>query len=213
MNVRAGVTLIEMVVGVAILTILASIAISTDLVVSSNDRERYDEAAGTLGEIAQVIAGSEPTNPQTSFKWVIQRYPRALSQLTTPITTAQTSICNVVYTATFTARWLNPFWSKEFRSTGTTIVPGFTLQDNLGTFPDAGLGFYNGTTGVLQAAPTGPGFRTDGIISLRMPSVTQADAQGLDAAVDGTLSGVAGTVRYAGTDPTAVDYLIMVSGC
>ena len=212
-NVRTGVTLVEMIVATAIVAIIASIVISTDLVVSANDRERYDEAAETLGELALAIAGSEPTNTQTSFKWVIQRYPQKLSHLTTPITTGGRDICNIAYTATFVGRWLNPFWPKQFMTTGTTIVRGFTLQDDLGTFPTAGWGYFNGTTGVQQLAPSGVGFRTDGIISLRMTSVSQADAQGLDAAVDGTLSGTAGTVRYAATDPTSVDYLIMVSGC
>jgi prepilin-type N-terminal cleavage/methylation domain-containing protein len=210
---RSGFTMVEMIVAVAIVAIIAAVIISTELVVSSNDRERYDEAAETLNDLSLAISGSDPTNTQTSFKWVIQRYPQKLSQLTSPITTGGRDICNVAYTATFTARWLNPFWSKELMTTGTTIVQGFTLQDDLGTFPVAGLGYYNGTTGALQLAPSGGGFRTDGIISLRMPSVTQADAQGLDAAVDGTLNGAAGTVRYAGTDPTTVDYVIMVSGC
>ena len=46
-----------------------------------------------------------------------------------------------------------------------------------------------------------------------MTTVTLADAQGLDAAVDGTVDGTAGTVVYAATDPTTVDYLMTVSGC
>jgi len=210
---RKGLSLAEVIVATAILAVIGSIVISTDLVVSSNDRERYDAAADTLSKLAQAIGGNDPTNAQTSFKWVIQRYPRKLSQLTTPITTAGTDICGVAYTATFTARWLNPFWTQELRTTGTILVKGFTAQDDLGTFPIANLGYHNGTTGAFQAAPSGVGFRTDGVISIRMTSVSQTDAQGLDAAVDGTIDGTAGTVLYAGTDPTAVDYLIMVSGC
>jgi hypothetical protein len=202
-----------MLVAVAIVAIIASVVVSTDLVVSSNDRARYDEAAETLGDLALVIAGNNPTRTQTSFKWVIHRYPQKLSHLTTPITTGGRDICNVAYTATHTARWLNAFWPRQFMTTGTLLVQGFTVQDDLGTFPIAGLGYFNGTTGALQLAPSGVGFRTDGVISIRMPSVTQVDAQGLDAAVDGTLDGAAGTVRYAGTDPTAVDYIVMVSGC
>jgi hypothetical protein len=187
--------------------------ISTDLIVSSNDRERYDTAADTLRKLSLAIGGSDPTNAQTSFKWVIQRYPRKLSQLTTPITTAGTNICGVAYTAAFTARWVNAFWHQELRTTGTTIASGFTAQDDIGTFPLANLGFRNGTTGAFQAAPSGAGFRTDGVISIRMTNVTLADAQGLDAAVDGTVSGTSGTVVYGATDPTTVDYLITVSGC
>jgi prepilin-type N-terminal cleavage/methylation domain-containing protein len=210
---RAAFSLAEVIVATAILAVIASIVISTDLVVSSNDRERYDAAADTLAKLALAIGGNDPTNAPTSFKWVIQRYPRKLSQLTTPITTSGTDICGVAYTATFAGRWVNTFWPQELRTTGTILVKGFTAQDDLGTFPLANLGYHNGTTGAFQAAPSGIGFRTDGVISIRLTNVTQADAMGLDAAVDGTLSGTSGTVLYSATDPTSVDYLIMVSGC
>jgi len=210
---RLGISLAEIIVATAILAIVGSIVISTTLMVSTSDRDRYAALADTLGRLSKAIAGSQPTNAQTSFKWVIQRYPRKLSQLTTPITTGQTDICGVAYTATHTARWVNPFWSVEMRAAGAVLVSGFTAQDDLGTFPDANLGFRNGTTGAFQAAPSGVGFRTDGVISIRMINVTQTDAQGVDAAVDGTINGSAGTVLYSSADPTSVDYLIMVSGC
>jgi hypothetical protein len=99
------------------------------------------------------------------------------------------------------------------RTAGAILAKGFTAQDDLATFPDANLGYRNGTTGAFQAAPSGVGFRTDGAIAIRMNGVSQADAQGLDAAVDGTISGIAGTVVYTASDPTTVDYLILVSGC
>lgn len=212
-QLRRGVSLAEVIVATAILAIIGSIVISTGLVVSTSDQERYSAAADTLSKLAQAIAGNNPTDSQTSFKWVIQRYPRTLSQLTTPITTAQGDVCGIAYTTTQTTRWTNPFWSALLQPAGAVLVNGFTAQDDLGTFPDANLGYRNGTTGAFQSAPSGVGFRTDGVISIRLPSVSQIDAQGLDAAVDGTADGSAGTVRYSGADPTSVDYLIMVSGC
>src|ERR1043165_6338411 len=107
-NVRAprrGISLAEVIVATAILAIVGSIVISTGFVVSTSDRDRYATVADTLGRLAQTIAGNDPTNDQASFKWVIQRYPWKLSQLTSPITTSQTDICGVPYTATHTARW------------------------------------------------------------------------------------------------------------
>ena len=209
-----GATLAEVVVATAILAIIASVVISTDLVVSSNDRERYDAAADTLKKLAQAINSSDPTNTQTSFKWVIQKHPQKLSQLTKPILTTDRDICNVTYgSTTVTNRWTSPFWPKEFRTTGTTLVKGFDVQDNLATFPDANLGFYN-LSNVRAQAPSGIGFRFDGTIAIRMPSVALTDAQGLDAVVDGTVNGTAGIVRYnAASDPTSVDYYVMVNGC
>jgi prepilin-type N-terminal cleavage/methylation domain-containing protein len=210
---KAGFSLAEVIVATAILAILGSVVISTGFLVSSGDRERYQTAADTLNKLAQAIAGNDPTNTQSSFKWVVQKYPRRLSQLTNPITTAETDICGVPFSAALTARWLEPFWPTEFRATGTILVRGFTAQNDLGTFPEPNLGYRNGTTGAFQSAPSGIGFRTDGTISIRMAGVAQADAEGLDASVDGTVDGNAGTVHYSPTDPTSVDYIILVSGC
>lgn len=210
---NSGATLAEVIVATAILAIIGSIVISTGVAVSSNERQRYEAAADTLRRLARVIAGNAPTNAQTSFKWVVQSYPRKLSQLTTPITTSETNICGVPYAGAATARWVEPFWPVELRASGTNLTKGFTAQDDLGTFPEPNLGFRNGTTGAFQAAPSGVGFRTDGIISIRLTSVSQADAQGLDASVDGAINGSAGTVLYSASDPTTVDYVIMVSGC
>src|SRR5215213_1363531 len=86
---KAGFSLTEVIAATAILAILGSVVISTGFVVSSGDRERYQTAADTLSKVAQAIAGNDPTNTQSSFKWVVQKYPRQLSQLTTPITTAE----------------------------------------------------------------------------------------------------------------------------
>ena len=208
-----GFSLAEVVIATAILAILGSVVISTGFVVSSGDRERYQTAADTLNKLAQAIAGNDPTNAQSSFKWVVQKYPRQLSQLTTPITTAETDICGTPFSAASTTRWVEPFWNTELRVAGTILVRGFMAQNDLGTFPEANLGYRNGTTGAFQAAPSGIGFRTDGVISIRMTNVTQADAEGLDASVDGTIDGTAGTVRYPTADPTSVDYVILVSGC
>src|SRR3954471_5753363 len=105
-RMRAGISLAEVIVATAILAILGSIVVSTGLVVSSGDRDRYVAVADTLSKLAQAIAGNDPTNSQTSFKWVVQRYPRRLSQLTSPTTTAQTDICGIAYSATQTVRWL-----------------------------------------------------------------------------------------------------------
>jgi prepilin-type N-terminal cleavage/methylation domain-containing protein len=210
---KAGFSLAEIIVATAILAILGSVVISTGFVVSSGDRDRYQSAADTLSKLAQAVAGNDPTNTQSSFKWVVQKYPRQLSQLTTPITTAETDICGVPFSAASAARWVEPFWRTQFFTTGTILVRGFTAQNDLGTFPEANLGYRNGTTGAFQSAPSGIGFRTDGAISIRMMNVMKADAEGLDASVDGTVDGTVGTVRYALTDPTSVDYVILVSGC
>jgi prepilin-type N-terminal cleavage/methylation domain-containing protein len=210
---RAGFSLAEVIVATAILAIIASVVVSSRVVALSGDRERYQAVADSLSDLASAIGRSDPTTAQKSFKWVIRKYPAKLSQLTTPITTADRDICGTPYTAALTTRWLEPFWPTELRAEGVNLAKGFTAQDDLATFPNPNLGFRNGTTGAFQASPSGVGFRTDGAIAIRMPNVSLTDAQGLDAAVDGPIDGTAGTMLYPASDPTTVDYLILVSGC
>jgi prepilin-type N-terminal cleavage/methylation domain-containing protein len=194
---KHGFTLIEVVVGVAIVAIVAAIYMFTVPSESPGDRERYDTTASDLYDLAQSIAGNEPTRGQVSFRYVVGAYPSTLSQLTTPITTGNTNICGATFSAAQVAKWLNPFWSRVLLTGGTNIASGFTLQDALVR---------------LTAVPT-PGLNQAGTMVLRFASVTLADAQGLDGVVDESVSGTVGTVRYAATDPTTVDYYILISGC
>jgi hypothetical protein len=188
----------EIVVAVGILAVLAAIFIFTGTGESKGDRERYDAVADALYDLTQSIVGNEPTRAQTSFRWVIGVYPGKLSDLTTPITTTGKNICGAAYlNPGNTAKWLEPFWNRVLLPAGTILASGLTVQDTLVR---------------LTAVPT-PGFNLAGTFAMRFPSVTLADAQGMDLAVDGALSGTAGTIRYAATDPTTMDYYVLISGC
>ena len=190
--------MVEMLVAVAILALLAAMWMSSDNPETANDRQRYDDAADVLYRLTQAIVSNNPTRGQTSFKWVITVYPSKLSDLTKPIVTpAGTNICGAAYGAN-TTKWINPFWSKELPTTGALLANGFTANDALVR---------------LTAVPTLGGNQA-GTMAIRMPSVTLADAKGLDLAVDGVLDGNAGTVRYSNaSDPTQVDYYITIAGC
>jgi prepilin-type N-terminal cleavage/methylation domain-containing protein len=194
---KQGLTLIEVVVGLAIVAVVAAIVFYAIPRESPGDRDRYNGVATDLYGLAQAIAGNEPTRGQSSFRWVIGAYPSALSQLTTPVTTANTNICGATFSAAQVAKWLNPFWPRVLLTGGTILASGFTLQDALVR---------------LTSVPT-PGLNIAGTMALRFSSVTLADAQGLDAIVDDAVSGTTGTLRYAATDPTSVDYYILISGC
>src|SRR5437868_6761578 len=104
-SLRRGFTLWETIAAVAILAALATIVLSTDLVVSPNDRERYKAAADTLVRLREAIYGTQPTRVQTSFKWVIGAQPLRLSHLTTLITQSDKNICGVAYSATQVGKW------------------------------------------------------------------------------------------------------------
>src|SRR5205814_5664376 len=81
-----------------------------------------------------------------------------------------------------------------------TLFPYTTLFRSLATYPSTtvtsqGLGFHNNSSGAFQAAPDGVSQRRDGLIAIRMPSVTLADAKGLDQAVDDAVDGTTGIDR------------------
>lgn len=195
---KAGFTLIEVVIGLAVLAVLAALFMYAGRDESPSDREIYDEVAGELYDLTLAIAGNKPTRFQTSFRWVIGVYPEKLSDLTSPITTAGKNICGVAYASPAqTSRWVEPFWNRVLQPEGAVLSSRFTAKDTLVR---------------LTAVPT-PGFNLQGTFAIRIPNVVLRDAQGLDLAVDGTLSGTAGTVRYAATDPTTVDYYVLISGC
>jgi len=196
-NLHPGFTILEAIVVIAIVAIIGTILLSSDTPESKNDRQRYDEASDALDSLTQAIVGNEPTKGQTSFRWVVGAYPGQLSDLTTKITAAGKTICGTFYSAAMVTNWTNPFWTKEFSTNGSILVKGFTMQNAL----------------VRLSSVPALGQNQADTFAIRMPSVALTDAKGLDLAVDGTIDGTAGIVRYSATDPTQVDYWILGSGC
>ena len=218
---RPGFTLIEAVVGVTIAVILSfamyMVAGSRRMGGSDADdrAERAGQAAAVLFDIASAIAALETTNPPVSYLQTVGAYPTRLSQLTTPITTADRNSCDRVadaYTAAaipaggpaypgYTLGWKGPYYIVAFSLNGSTqVASGFVVEDDMTRIP-ANVG-NNPSDNDLA-----------GRLQIRMNNVSQLDAQALDASVDLTISQTSGTVRYTGTDPTAVAYELRVSGC
>ena len=217
---RRGFTLIEAIVGITIAAVLATAYYLTMKLPGSSgssaeDRaERAAGAATALFDIVNAMAALETTNPPFSFKQTVGAMPSALSQLTNPITTAQRNSCDRVTDAYITgtppavpgnpgyvAGWKGPYSTYSFVAGGSTqIAEGFIAQDDLVRVP-------------ANPVSNPKADEWSGRLQIVFPSVTQLDAQALDAAVDFIVSGTAGTVRYAGTDPTAVQYEVRVSRC
>lgn len=193
-----GFSILEILTAIAVIAMIVAIVVSSDNPETSNDRARYDAAADALSDLAEAIAGYEVTRPKRSFHQIVGVYPAKLSHLTTPITTSDKSICNLSYLSTNVTKWqnaANPFYGRELLTAGTPIESGFNVQDVL----------------ILLNAAAASGNSANTMI-IRMPSVTLADALGLDLAVDGVVNGTLGTVRYSSaSDPTVVDYYITIS--
>ncbi|HJQ20334.1 MAG TPA: prepilin-type N-terminal cleavage/methylation domain-containing protein [Gemmatimonadaceae bacterium] len=206
---RDGLTLFEVITGIAIAAILAvaiyaSFGNDTFRSTANSSAVRSSQAASALFEIASAIASMETTNTAASFEQTVGAYPHALSQLTTPITNTDRNSCNRVtdvYSGAAVTAWKGPYVLTPFvPGAQTQIVSGYTVQDALVRVPAN-----------PPANPKNPELAAR--LQIHMASVTQADAQALDALVDQTISGTIGTVRYAATDPTALDYELRISGC
>lgn len=216
---KPGFTLIEAIVGVTIASVLATaFYLTMKLGSSGSDAEdraqRAANAAVSLFDIVNAIASLETTNPPTSFKQTVGAHPTRLSQLTIPIAAGDRNSCDRAEDAFSTAAlpqfpgnpgyilgWKGPYSIYTFPvGTSTQIAEGFIAQDDLVRVP--------------ANPPNNPkDAEWAGRLQIVFPSVTQLDAQALDAAVDLTISGTAGTVRYTASDPTALQYEIRVSRC
>lgn len=221
MKARSGFTLMEAVVGVAIAAILGFALYLTVSGTGVGTTSAADERAKRAGQtavhlfnIATAIAALETTNPPESFLQTVGAYPSRLSQLTTQITTSDRNSCDrptdaysgaavpaVPANPGYVQGWQGPYVTFGFLLNGSTqIMPGYVVQDDMIRIP---------------ANPPGNPKADEyaGRLLIRMPTVTQADAQALDAAVDFTMSGTVGTVRYTASDPTVLDYELRVSRC
>ncbi len=217
---RRGLTFIEIIAGLAIAAILAvafyaTVGTTDQTSAGADQAERASKAAVSLYDIATAIAALETTNPAVSYLQTVGAYPSVLSQLSVPITTADRNSCDRVADAYsgaaipgggvaypgYVLGWKGPYYIITFAAGASTqLAPGFVTQDDM----------------VRTPANTGnnpPANALAGRLAIRMPSVTQSDAQALDAAVDRTISGTSGTVRYTASDPTVVDYELRVAGC
>jgi len=209
----------EVVVGMAIAAVLATamfvtFARTTTQSAADDSARRAAAAASILFEVANSIAAIETTASPTSFVQTVGAYPTRLSQLTTPIAIVDRNSCDRVGDAYlgggvpsppvnpgYVNGWKGPYTTIMFQpGTNTQLVSGFITQDDMIRIP--------------ATPPNNPkAFELAARLLIEMPSVTQADAQALDAVVDQTISGTSGTVRYTASDPTIVDYEIRVSGC
>ena len=208
---ESGFTIIELIVAVAIVIILASVALPILNPGRDSDLDRAREAAYEFARLRDAINGFEPTLPIRSFKQTIGRNPLRLSDLTTHISAATNNLnsCGVAYTTgagSETTLWSSsaPYWDRPVTPAGLTIAPGFVAQDLIivtkspnwsnATFPDSSQ-----------------------LARIRMPSVTRNDAENLALVVDGDINGQATshTVSFtpSGLGSIPVDYIVVLRGC
>lgn len=186
---RRAFTLVEVIVALAVMLILAAVALPQ--LGGYLDQKRIEETATLMVGIRDALYG-----PATSFQSVVQANPSRLSHLATPIVNGDDDSCGGNYTGPERGRWPN----------GGPFV-NFVID------PTAGLATPIGQAQDVLTRVTGGGTW----LRITWPNtVTLADAQALDAHVDGVLNGATGTVRWTaqvGTDMATLQYDVPVSGC
>jgi type II secretory pathway pseudopilin PulG len=225
--VRAGITLVEVIVAVSVLAIIG-IAIFVSATVSQGSTaggdDNIDKAAHTLTDLSEAIAlwTNRISGAPTSFFQVIGAYPGTLSQLTTPITTSDRNSCARGFPLNNATRyknsqvneWEGQFFRQELPPTGFLIAPGFFAQDTLLRYSAVmnalGPPWFN-----EQYFPSG-NTTTAGTLAIVMHNVAYANAVGLARRVEGDTTGVFGAVRFlknATNTPVTVEFHIGIHGC
>lgn len=206
---QTGFTIIELVVAVAMVVIIASLALPILNPGRRSDLDRARQAAYEFAKLRDAINGFEPTLPISSFKQTTGANPQSLSDLTTRIgQTGSNSLnsCGTAYTAAQVAAWSSsaPYWNAPVTPTGLILAPGYAVQDLMIVTKSAN--FSNLTTPDSSQ-----------LARIRMPSVSLNDAQNLALIVDGDVNpaSVGGTVSFtpSGVAAIPVDYLVVLRGC
>ena len=180
--VRAGFTLLEVVVAAVILAMLA--AVTTPYLIEFIDKQRAQTTADKLSAIATGIA-SFASAVHSAAAATSTTYPGKISELANVIVAASTVTHNSCgsgggasnFNATAVTSWntSGPFVTFMINTTGY-VTPLGTIADSLVRTPAT-----TATVGTLQ---------------LRLPTVDADDAAELDRLVDGSDGSAAGVVRW-----------------
>jgi prepilin-type N-terminal cleavage/methylation domain-containing protein len=190
-----GFSLIEIVAAVAILTILAALIIPS---IAGYDNQRRTTATVTiLKSLGTSLNNSNAMGDDYGFLQTVLRYPIRLSHLTVAITTADKQCSGAVYTAAMVSAW-----RSSPRYTSYNILPLQGVSTPLGWIQDTVVkGTQSGTFG---SSPVG-------YVELHIDSLSTADVQAIDLAVDEVVDSSAGLVRDStarGTATTANLHLL-----
>ncbi len=202
---RRGFTLAEVVVSTVILVVAAAVVVPYLAV--QNRRKQAEGTRDILYSLTMslntphscVVAsngcvGSPAPLRTASYMGFVQRvnskYPQQMHDLTTKITLAEKSCSGSLYVSADTVKW-NPVGTAPGASaqwppySGLPIVSGKGVLTPMGWVHDSVLKSANGV-------PSIPGW-----VEVHIDSLSLDDVQELDLAIDGSVSGTTGLLRFA----------------
>ena len=177
---RAGFTLVEVIVALAVLLILAAVAIPQ--VGGYLDQKRIESTAAQLAIVRDALYLTG-----TGFRQVIQANASELSHLSSPLTAVDDDSCGNAFSNAERNRWPNggPFVNFVIDATAGMATP---------------IGLANNA---LVRAPTTATTGVTNRLRITWTNASLADAEALDLHVDGTAGWNTGTVQWtpqAGTN-------------
>jgi prepilin-type N-terminal cleavage/methylation domain-containing protein len=221
---RRGFTLIEVAVAAAIFALLAAVVFATVHGAVGTTTKRVSDAAAELRELTIAINRFD-TATGKGGSLEKGRLPLQISHLTNPITNTNTANCPLcrnscgfgpsppsqsLYSQDNEDGWAEepgPFYSKDVAAgVGFALSIGF-VRDTLIREPLVPTPM-NATTAI----------RAYGLLKVRIDNVSFADAQELNAFVDGDNSASTGTIRWTATPDaegmlSSIYWTIPIGGC
>src|SRR4051812_4068255 len=168
---RKGFTLMEVAVAAVLIAVLAAATIPT-----LSEFMSGRDATTVASQLSQIAAGVSTFKSAvlTSASSTSNTYPRFISQLSNPITTAQRNSCYTAHTSTAVTNWAasGPFVTFNI-PVGGLYTPLGVIQDSMFRSPNSA---------------------NVGTLAIRM-TVDSADAIRLDRIIDGGDGAAAGTLR------------------
>jgi prepilin-type N-terminal cleavage/methylation domain-containing protein len=211
---RQGLTLIEVIVTIAVLSIIA-VPITLNYSASSRgggESARLDNVALKLAKLADAagrfsgIQAGSPSYAQTLFLGGGTN-PGRLSYLTNEVTAASVNSCGGTITSG-TTLWKGPFYNWALSTAGFKIADGFFADDTLSRYDSVG------NVRKVPPSSTNQNRTSWGTLAIVMQDVSRSDAVGLRTRVEGASTATTGSVRFADTgDPVTVYYHFNIHGC
>lgn len=127
---KQGFTLAELLVGMAILALLAAV-----LVPAVTGQIAKGDVTRAIQDLTSIRTGV------TQFVADVRRYPGRLSHLTSQVTTAQRDVNGALYPATLVSRWKGPYVGRDLTTSFTTGFGGATVDSLTRVTMQAGV-FY-----------------------------------------------------------------------